>query len=180
MKVPVRTDFSRSRAFRAAAVSDMGGRESAKGEVPSAKLGPMARRSAPDDFNPSFGGTSCRGFSGRIGSTACLDLRHGGGDDTRRRRFPGEALVQRDARLFRGGGGQPARNDGDALLGEGRVAGADGGSEAGIAAAHQFLQKIQLATLVGQGVLMIGCLGFFITGGNWLIAMKRRKAGRLG
>lgn len=57
---------------------------------------------------------------------------------------------------------------------------AAGGSEAGIAAAHGFLQKIQLATLVGQGVLMIGCLGFFITGGNWLIAMKRRKAGRLG
>lgn len=57
---------------------------------------------------------------------------------------------------------------------------AAGGSEAGIVAAHGFLQKIQLATLVGQGILLIGCLGFFITGGNWLIAMKRRKAGRLG
>ena len=57
---------------------------------------------------------------------------------------------------------------------------AAGGSEAGIAAAHQFLRQIQLATLVGQGILMIGCLGFFITGGNWLIAMKKRKAGRLG
>jgi hypothetical protein len=62
---------------------------------------------------------------------------------------------------------------------QGQMAAA-GGSEAGIAAAHGFLKKIQLATLVGQGVLMIGCLGFFITGGNWLIAMKRRKSGRLG
>lgn len=62
---------------------------------------------------------------------------------------------------------------------QGKVA-AGGGDEAGISAAHHFLQKIQLATLVGQGVLMIGCIGFFITGGNWLIAMKKRKAGRLG
>ena len=57
---------------------------------------------------------------------------------------------------------------------------AAGGDGAGIAAAHQVLRQIQLATLVGQGILMIGCLGFFITGGNWLIAMKKRKAGRLG
>jgi len=60
-----------------------------------------------------------------------------------------------------------------------RVAAA-GGDEAGIAAAHGFLEKIQLATLVGQGALMIGCLGFFLCGGNWLIAMKKRRAGRLG
>jgi hypothetical protein len=57
---------------------------------------------------------------------------------------------------------------------------AAGGNEAAIAAAHRFLEKIQLATLIGQGVLMIGCLGFLVTGGNWLIALKRRRAGRLG
>jgi hypothetical protein len=42
------------------------------------------------------------------------------------------------------------------------------------------LRNIQLATLVGQGILMIGCLGFFLSGGNWLIAMKKRRAGSWG
>jgi hypothetical protein len=62
---------------------------------------------------------------------------------------------------------------------QGRLAAA-GGDEAGIAAAHQFLRNIQLAALVGQGILMIGCLGFFLSGGNWLIAMKKRRAGSWG
>jgi hypothetical protein len=53
---------------------------------------------------------------------------------------------------------------------------ADGGQ---VQAGHELLQNVQLATLVGQGILMVACVGFFIAGGNWLLAMKKRKAGGL-
>jgi len=58
-----------------------------------------------------------------------------------------------------------------------RVAAA-GGDEAGIAAAHGFLEKIQLATLVGQGALINGRIGVFLCGGNWRLGRQRRRAGR--
>ena len=47
-------------------------------------------------------------------------------------------------------------------------------------AAYALLQKVGLGTLIGQGILMIACIGFFICGASWLIAMKKRKAGHLG
>lgn len=46
-----------------------------------------------------------------------------------------------------------------------------------VQAGHELLQNVQLATLIGQGVLMVACVGFFIAGGNWLLAMKKRRAG---
>ncbi|HEY1120107.1 MAG TPA: hypothetical protein VGE67_00845 [Haloferula sp.] len=60
--------------------------------------------------------------------------------------------------------------------------GAIGDSKAAgkIEVAHALLQKVQLATLVGQGILLISCVGFFICGASWLIAMKKRRAGGLG
>ncbi|MEK7954133.1 hypothetical protein [Luteolibacter soli] len=47
-------------------------------------------------------------------------------------------------------------------------------------AAYSLLQNVGLATLIGQGILMIACIGFFICGARWLIAMKKRRAGGLG
>jgi hypothetical protein len=49
-----------------------------------------------------------------------------------------------------------------------------------VEAAFDLLQNGGLATLIGQGILMIACIGFFITGATWLTAMKNRRAGGLG
>jgi len=48
-----------------------------------------------------------------------------------------------------------------------------------VEAAYDLLQNVRLATLIGQGILMIACIGFFICGASWLIAMKKRRAGGL-
>ncbi|HEY1121881.1 MAG TPA: hypothetical protein VGE67_09780, partial [Haloferula sp.] len=46
-----------------------------------------------------------------------------------------------------------------------------------IEVAHALLKNVQFATLIGQGILMVACIGFFICGASWLIAMKKRKSG---
>jgi hypothetical protein len=56
----------------------------------------------------------------------------------------------------------------------------DRSSQAAVEKAHELLRQVQVGILVGQGILMIACVGFFVAGANWLIAMKKRKAGGLG
>lgn len=59
--------------------------------------------------------------------------------------------------------------------------GAIGDSKAAgkVEVAHALLQNVQLATLIGQGILMVACVGFFIAGATWLKVMKQRRAGKL-
>ncbi|MCW1921917.1 hypothetical protein OKA05_05095 [Luteolibacter arcticus] len=56
----------------------------------------------------------------------------------------------------------------------------DRSSPAAVESAHGVLRQVQTGILVGQGILLICCVGFFFAGASWLIAMRKRKAGGLG
>jgi hypothetical protein len=60
-----------------------------------------------------------------------------------------------------------------------KLKGLDKNNTAQVESASELLHQTQLATLVGQGILMICCIGFFVAGANWFFAMRKRKAGLL-